>query len=245
MKDFSQDSMPMAFGDLAVDQISVSPSLQMFVPLAPVIPEPSTHRVYASVGKRLLDLVLVLATAPIALPIIFFCAVALWIEGGNPFYRQDRLGKDGKRFSILKLRTMVQNADARLEECLAADPKMRAEWDTTQKLKNDPRVTRLGRFLRKTSLDELPQLGNVFGGTMSLVGPRPMMPEQLEMYGDPQAYFALKPGITGIWQVSARNENHFSHRAKIDTEYYSSVSIWNDLVLMVKTLGVVVRRTGY
>ena len=138
--------------------------------------------IYRSAGKRALDTLAILISLPFALPIIGLCALALWIEGGSPIYKQTRIGKNGKLFSILKLRTMVQNADQVLEDYLAKDPAMRAEWDTLQKLKNDPRVTRVGGLLRATSLDELPQLINVLKGDMSLVGPRPMMVEQEEMY---------------------------------------------------------------
>jgi len=148
-------------------------------------------------------------------------------------------------FSILKLRTMVPDADVRLEQFLADHPDLRAEWASTQKLKSDPRVTRIGRFLRASSLDELPQLWNVFLGDMSLVGPRPMLPEQLSLYGDARPYFSLKPGITGIWQISARNENRFDYRAKVDAGYNKTVSVFEDIAIMFKTFGVVLRRTGY
>ncbi len=201
--------------------------------------------VYAKAGKRVLDVALVLLTLPVTLPVIALCALALWIEGGSPFYRQDRLGLQGGRFSILKLRTMVRDADSLLELCLAACPELRREWDETQKLKQDPRITRVGKVLRATSLDELPQLWNVLKGDMSLVGPRPMMPDQLPLYGDPRAYFALKPGITGVWQVSARNESHFSYRAQIDAAYGQQLSMRADLSLMLRTVGVVLRGTGY
>ena len=199
---------------------------------------------YRAVGKRAFDIVFVIATLPISVPLILFLALALWIEGGVPFYRQARLGKDGKVYSILKLRTMVCNADACLAEYLENDAALREEWDTTQKLKNDPRITRVGAFLRATSVDELPQLWNVLKGEMSLVGPRPMMPDQLPLYGDAQAYFALRPGITGIWQVSDRNESPFAQRAKADDEYFHSVSLWTDIVLMVRTVRAVTHRTG-
>jgi len=200
---------------------------------------------YSNWGKRLLDVVLVLASLPITLPIALLCAAVLWIESGNPFYRQDRLGRNGKVFSMLKLRSMVRNADAKLAEVLENDPGLRAEWDTTQKLKKDPRITPVGAVLRATSLDELPQLWNVLTGDMSLVGPRPMMPDQLELYGDPAAYFALTPGLTGVWQVSARNESSFAHRATIDLDYLKTMSVWGDIALLIKTVEVVVRRTGY
>lgn len=201
--------------------------------------------VYAKAGKRVLDVALVLLTLPLTLPVIVLCALALWIEGGSPFYRQDRLGLQGGRFSILKLRTMVRDADSLLELCLATCPKLRREWDETQKLKQDPRITRVGKVLRATSLDELPQLWNVLKGDMSLVGPRPMMPDQLPLYGDPRAYFSLKPGITGAWQVSTRNESHFSSRAQIDALYGQHLSMRADLSLMLRTVGVVLRGTGY
>ena len=200
---------------------------------------------YGQLGKRVVDILLVLMIAPIAVPVVALCALLMWREGGSPFYRQDRLGQNGDRFSILKLRTMVRNADARLEAYLQENPAMRAEWDATQKLKEDPRITARGRFLRATSLDELPQLWNVIKGDMSLVGPRPMLPEQLPLYGNAQAYFALKPGITGEWQVSARNETRFDYRAKLDAGYLDNLTLGQDVGILMRTVGVVLRRTGY
>ena len=199
---------------------------------------------YGRYAKPIIDRLLILASLPIALPIIALCALALWIESGQPFYTQQRLGRGGKRFSILKLRTMVRDADAVLESYLAANPAMRAEWDEMQKLKDDPRITRVGAFLRATSLDELPQLWNVLKGDMSLIGPRPMMPDQLEMYGDAKAYFALRPGITGLWQVSARNNSRFTYRNEVDAAYRRNLSLPMDLTILFKTVGVVLRRTG-
>lgn len=199
---------------------------------------------YRDFGKRVLDIALVLLTLPASLIVISIAALALLSEGGNPFYRQERLGLNGKRISILKLRTMVPNADAMLEEVLAADPKLREEWDSTQKLKKDPRITKVGRVLRSTSLDELPQIWNVLRGDMSLVGPRPMMPEQLPLYHDPRHYFALRPGITGLWQVTKRNESPFVYRVETDATYDMSVSFPMDAVLLFKTIGVVFQRTG-
>jgi lipopolysaccharide/colanic/teichoic acid biosynthesis glycosyltransferase len=204
----------------------------------------SKRSLYRNGGKRVLETVLIVLSLPFFLPIIVLCVLALWIEGGNPFYRQDRLGRHGKRFSILKLRTMVRDADAVLEKYLAADPQMRREWDEKQKLIHDPRVTRVGKFLRSSSIDELPQLWNVLTGEMSLIGPRPMMPDQLSMYGDPKHYFAQRPGITGLWQISARNENRFSFRNEVDATYNSRMSLFGDIVIMFKTVGVMLRRTG-
>ena len=140
---------------------------------------------------------------------------------------------------------MVRDADAVLEAYLASDPARRREWNELQKLRNDPRVTRVGHFLRATSMDELPQLFNVLKGDMSLVGPRPMMPEQLSMYGESDAYFALRPGVTGLWQVSARDNTRLSHRNEVDAEYLRNISFKLDLTVLYKTIGVVLRRTGY
>ena len=205
---------------------------------------PVKSSIYRAGGKRLFETLLVLLSLPFFVPIMVLCVIALWFEGGNPFYRQDRLGKNGKHFSILKLRTMVRDADAVLEDYLASDPEMRREWDEKQKLINDPRVTRVGALLRSTSLDELPQLWNVLWGEMSLIGPRPMMPDQLQMYGDPAHYFALRPGITGLWQVSARNENGFSFRNEVDATYNKAMSVTGDIAIIYKTVGVMLRRTG-
>ena len=200
---------------------------------------------YAAAGKRGLDLLLVFLSLPLALPLIALCAAALWLEGGRPFYTQVRLGRGGQVFRILKLRTMVRDADRLLLHYLKTDLALRQEWDETQKLKNDPRITGVGRFLRAASLDELPQLWNVVVGDMSLVGPRPMMPEQLSLYGDASAYNELRPGITGIWQVSVRNEAGFASRMRADTEYRRSLSLGRDLGLIWRTAGVVLKGTGY
>ncbi len=210
----------------------------------PAMQPKALSRIYARFGKRVLDVVLVLLSLPITLPVIALCALALWIESGPPFYRQDRVGQGGRRFRIVKLRTMVRDADARLAEYLATDPAVREEWNRTQKLRNDPRITRVGNILRVTSLDELPQIWNVLRGEMSLVGPRPMMPEQAGLYGDDTAYTSVRPGITGLWQVSARNSREFSYRSKVDAAYCRSLTLGRDIVLMIRTVGVVLRRTG-
>lgn len=195
--------------------------------------------------KRMMDLALIVVAMPFWVPVIAVCALALWLEGGQPFYRQQRLGRDGTQFSILKLRTMVRNADQVLQDMLARDAEVKAEWDALQKLRNDPRITPVGRFLRATSLDELPQLINVLKGEMSLVGPRPMMPDQLALYGNPRAYFAVRPGLTGLWQVSARNNNKFTYRHGVDEAYENALTLRLDLTILYKTIGVVLRQTGY
>ncbi len=236
---FPENRMVALADAAALDFKEVSNSVE-----APKSLSPSKSTLYRRVFKRALDVSFVILTAPFSVPLILFCALTLWFEGGRPFYRQQRLGENGKQFSILKLRSMVHNADQVLEEHLAKDPEMRREWDTIQKLSNDPRITPVGEILRKTSLDELPQLWNVLRGDMSLVGPRPMMPEQLKLYGNPRAYFALKPGITGLWQVSARNSARFSYRNEVDSEYERSVTFGADLAILYRTVGVVLWPTG-
>lgn len=252
MKKFDADQPGYGLSRLAAASGETNAQLLMgrtgerFFGLPEMAAIPDTHfgSPYRNGGKRVLETLLVVLSLPLFLPIVILCAIALWFEGGNPFYRQERLGQDGKRFSILKLRTMVRNADAVLEEYLESDPEMRREWDEKQKLINDPRVTRVGTLLRSSSVDELPQLWNVLTGEMSLIGPRPMMPEQLPMYGDPSHYYALRPGITGLWQVSACNENRFSFRNEVDATYNKSMSVTGDIAIIFKTVGVMLRRTG-
>lgn len=200
---------------------------------------------YRNGVKRALDVTLVLLAAPVALPLILGFALALLLlEGASPFYRQDRVGRDGKIYKMWKLRSMVPDAEARLAVHLAADPAARAEWHSTQKLKADPRVTPLGRLLRKSSMDELPQLWNVLRGDMSLVGPRPMMDGQQDLYPG-IAYYTMRPGITGFWQVSKRNDSTFAERADFDDRYDREVSLATDLRLLAATVGVVLRATGH
>ncbi|MCI2401153.1 sugar transferase [Aliiroseovarius subalbicans] len=203
-----------------------------------------SRRTYRDCYKRILDVVFVLLSAPVALPLIGFMALLTARDGATPFYRQARVGKNGRVFGMWKIRTMVPNAEERLESHLAASPQTREEWDSTQKLKNDPRITSTGKFLRKSSLDELPQLWNVLTGDMSLVGPRPMMENQESLYPG-TAYYALRPGVTGSWQVSDRNETTFAGRAKFDTEYYYSLSLATDLKILARTVNVVLRATGH
>ncbi|MEM9435416.1 MAG: sugar transferase [Pseudomonadota bacterium] len=199
---------------------------------------------YRRVGKRVLELALILLALPVVLPVIALVAILVACDGHRPFYVQKRVGEGGRNFDMLKLRTMVPNAAANLDAYLRANPEAAAEWAADQKLKNDPRVTRIGHFLRKTSLDELPQLFNVLNGTMSLVGPRPMMPCQKDSYGG-SAYYRLKPGITGLWQISDRNECEFSGRASYDELYDRVLSLRLDVAILIRTVGVVLRGTGY
>ena len=200
--------------------------------------------VYARAAKRLLDIFAVLLAAPVVLPMIALLALAIARDGHAPFYRQARVGRGGRIFTLWKLRSMVPDADAKLADYLSQNPAARAEWNTTQKLKRDPRITRFGNFLRRSSLDELPQLWNVLTGDMSLVGPRPMLPEQEPLYPG-RAYYALRPGITGLWQISDRNETTFAARADFDTAYARSLSLATDVKILVGTVRVVARCTGY
>lgn len=198
---------------------------------------------YRSVLKRGFDIAFVLATAIIVVPVTLVLALLVTADGGSPFYTQERVGKDGRVFRMVKLRSMVKDADHKLAEYLARNEAARAEWNRTQKLRNDPRITRVGAIIRKTSLDELPQFWNVLWGDMSVVGPRPMMPQQRDLYPG-QAYYALKPGVTGMWQVGDRNNSSFAARARYDALYYDKVSFSTDLGLVFRTVRVMVRGTG-
>jgi len=203
-------------------------------------------RFYRSAGKGFFDYLLVLASLPVVVPLIGILALLVALDGAAPFYRQRRVGRNGKVFQMLKLRTMVPEAEHILQALLESDPEARREWDHKQKLCHDPRITPLGNILRKASIDELPQLWNVLRGEMSLIGPRPMMVEQERLYPNPgAAYYRLRPGITGLWQVSERNLSSFTERSAFDTEYYKGLSFKMDLSIFMRTIGVVLRGTGY
>jgi exopolysaccharide production protein ExoY len=194
--------------------------------------------------KRVLDCIFVLLAAPIILPVVLLLGVLVRRDGGPAFYSQERIGLNGRIFRIWKLRSMCVGADQLLEAHLAADPVARVEWETTQKLKDDPRITRIGRMIRRNSLDELPQLWNVLKGDMSLVGPRPMMPDQAPLYPG-VAYYGLRPGVTGFWQISRRNGTTFAGRAAYDTRYARRLSLGTDLKVLFATVWVVLIGTGY
>lgn len=205
---------------------------------------PFASILYRHGGKRLLDLVLVLAALPFWATIVLVTAFIVALDGRNPFYTQKRIGLNGRVFRMFKLRSMVHDADGALEAYLSAHPEARLEWDATQKLKHDPRITRAGQFIRKTSIDELPQLFNVLMGDMSLVGPRPMMVSQKSLYPGVR-YYRMRPGLTGFWQISNRNHCRFTGRVRYDNAYYGSMSLGTDIVVILRTIGVVLRGTGY
>lgn len=198
---------------------------------------------YRVFGKRFMDVLLVIVGTPFILPFMIFIAVLIKLEGGTVFYHQARLGKGGREFKFWKFRSMVQDADKKLDEYLASNPEAAREWHISQKLKHDPRITKIGHFIRKSSLDELPQIWNVLIGDMSLVGPRPMMPDQWELYPGVD-YKKLLPGITGFWQVSERNDVSFAARAKFDADYNVKIGFFTDIRTLAQTLGAVCRGSG-
>jgi exopolysaccharide production protein ExoY len=192
--------------------------------------------------KRTIDIVGALAFFVVFGPLYIAVALCVWLGGGSPVhYRQTRLGLDGKPFRFHKFRSMVADADRVLEEYLAHEPTARAEWDSFQRLEDDPRILPIGKFLRKLSLDELPQFWNVLKGDMSLVGPRPCMERQRSLYGPAwKHYTAVRPGLTGLWQVSRRNELTFAQRVELDVEYVTRWSLWLDFRILLKTARAVV-----
>jgi lipopolysaccharide/colanic/teichoic acid biosynthesis glycosyltransferase len=198
---------------------------------------------YRGGGKRVLDIVLVLLALPVVVVLLLPFLLLVAMDGGNPLYRQARIGRDARVFGMWKLRSMVPDAERMLDSYLAAHPEAREEWQRDQKLRNDPRITRVGRFIRHTSIDELPQLWNVLKGDMSLVGPRPMMPEQRDLYPG-IAYYAMRPGITGYWQTAVRNESSFAERALYDTAYFRDLSLRTDLRVLLDTVRVLAAPTG-
>ncbi|MDQ2089663.1 sugar transferase [Marimonas arenosa] len=199
--------------------------------------------IYRAFGKRAFDIFFVLITAPAGLMLVALTALLTALDGHSPFYWQKRVGRGGRVFRMLKIRTMVPDAEARLLSFLDENSEARREWDLKQKLHDDPRVTQLGHILRRTSLDELPQLWNVLKGDMSIVGPRPMMEDQKQLYPG-QDYYALRPGITGLWQISDRSYGSFAARASFDTVYNRILSFGTDLRILAATVGVVLRCTG-
>jgi exopolysaccharide production protein ExoY len=179
-------------------------------------------------------------------PLMGAVAWLIWRRDGAPvFFAHYRVGYNGKLFRCLKFRTMFRNSEQMLAELLSNDPNARAEWERYQKLTNDPRITPVGSFLRRTSLDELPQLLNVLRGEMSLVGPRPITVAELTRYGRVRwHYLCVRPGMTGLWQVSGRNNTSYEERVALDHRYVEHRSLWLDLRILLKTVGVVVARDG-
>ncbi len=198
------------------------------------------------VVKRTLDIVLVILASPVLLPLFLGIAAAVRFSSPGPvLFSHRRIRKHGEFFSMWKFRTMCVDSAQVLEDHLAANPEARREWRETHKLKRDPRVTRVGFFLRRMSLDEVPQFWNVLHGAMSLVGPRPIVAAEVEKYGEYfEEYCKVKPGLTGLWQVSGRNEVSYEKRVQLDCRYVHSWSLLGDVKIMSQTLSSVVNQDG-
>lgn len=197
-------------------------------------------------AKRILDLL-------IAIPALFFLSPVMLIvglliryqDGGSVFFVQDRRGFGGQSFSCMKFRTMRTDAQDVLGSLLATDPEMAAEWRSAQKLRHDPRITKLGHFLRKTSLDELPQLLNIIRGEMSVVGPRPIVEDEVRRYGDKiVSYDAIRPGVTGLWQINGRSDTSYEERVAWDAQYAESVSVLGDIMILLRSVPAILFRRG-
>lgn len=196
--------------------------------------------------KRCIDVLLTLLLSVAALPLGLLLALCIRLDSPGPaIYAQTRLGQNGRPFKVYKFRTMVRDADALLRRELVSQPQLRYEWEEVQKLRDDPRITRMGALLRKTSLDELPQLWNVLLGSMSLVGPRPIVENEIARYGGVyRKYMLVKPGITGLWQVSGRNNTSYAERVRLDHYYVNNWSVWMDLWVLARTFPVVLWGNG-
>ncbi|OBY26487.1 sugar transferase [Leisingera sp. JC1] len=209
------------------------------------LPAQAPASFYARAGKRVFDTGFALLLLPVLAPVILFLWILARRDGGPGFFGHTRVGRDGKPFKCWKVRSMVADAEARLQAHLDADPAAAAEWERDHKLANDPRISRLGHVLRKTSLDELPQIWNVLKGEMSFVGPRPIVTRELAKYGSSApAYLAQTPGITGLWQVSGRNDISYRERVALDVDYLSRRSFAADLKIIARTGLAVLGATG-
>lgn len=197
-------------------------------------------------GKRMFDIVVASSLLLFLMPIMLVIAVAVAIQGGLPvLFSHKRIGQGESTFGCLKFRSMVRDADVQLAHLLQTDPASRREWEETQKLRVDPRVHAVGNLLRKSSLDELPQLFNVLRGEMSLVGPRPIVAAEVIRYGKQfRHYTAVRPGLTGLWQVSGRSDVGYGERVAFDIEYVQAIGFWSDMRVLVKTAWVVVAGRG-
>lgn len=196
--------------------------------------------------KRALDVMMAVVLLLFFSPLFALIAFTITLtDSGSIFYAHKRVGRNGREFGCLKFRTMVSNGDQALAAYLAVSPAARTEWLLTRKLKHDPRVTPIGRILRTSSLDELPQLVNVLRGEMSLVGPRPVMADELAHYGNrKQTYYRVRPGLTGLWQVSGRSDLSYEKRVDLDCQYVENISFSEDLKLMLRTIPAVLLAKG-
>jgi Undecaprenyl-phosphate galactose phosphotransferase WbaP len=218
-------------GDIAVLKLPVNHNL---------------FRLSSRFAKRAIDIVGSTIGLIVLSPIFFALGVLIRLDSPGPLtYLNICTGRGGRSFGVIKFRTMYMNSDQILKEILEKDAVLRQEWDQYHKLKIDPRITRVGRFLRKYSLDELPQLWNVLMGEMSMVGPRPMQDWEAKIYGPTLGYYLkARPGLTGLWQVSGRNQTTFARRAQLDYEYIQRWSIWTDIHILLRTIWVVISCDG-
>jgi Undecaprenyl-phosphate galactose phosphotransferase WbaP len=193
-----------------------------------------------------MDLLFVITAGLILMPLFLLIALLVRISSPGPvLYGHKRLGKDGRHFTAYKFRSMVSDSGEKLSALLESDSGLREEWELNHKLRNDPRVTKIGKFLRRTSFDEFPQLINILKGEMSLVGPRPIVDEEVEKYGeDFNRIFSVLPGLTGLWQVSGRSDTDYAERVSFDTYYLQSWSVWLDIWVLFKTISVVIKGKG-
>ncbi|WP_170327875.1 sugar transferase [Ruegeria arenilitoris] len=209
------------------------------------VPHQAPSGLYSGLGKRAFDIVFALLLLPVVAPVIAVLWCLVRRDGGPGFFGHTRVGQNAKPFKCWKIRSMVVDAEARLQAYLDANPEAAAEWERDHKLTDDPRINRLGHILRKTSLDELPQIWNVLKGEMSFVGPRPVVAIELVKYGSSaSAYLAQKPGITGLWQVSGRNDISYAERVAMDVAYLTRRSFLSDIRIISLTASAVLLRTG-
>jgi len=196
--------------------------------------------------KRFIDLLIVISGGILLLPILLIIALLVKTTSPGPvLYKHERIGMNGRHFFAYKFRSMVIDSEERLKNMLNTDPEIKKEWEKNFKLRNDPRITSIGKFLRRTSLDEIPQLINILKGEMSLVGPRPIVDAEIEKYGeDFNRIFSVKPGLTGLWQVSGRSDTDYNERVFYDTYYLQSWSVWLDMYVLLRTFGVVIKGRG-
>ncbi len=208
--------------------------------------EDRLHTLSHRIGKRIFDVVVSLMALAVLSPLLLLIMLLIKIQSPGPvFYKHERIGRYGTHFYVYKLRTMEVDADKKLNEYLDANPQLREEWEETQKLQDDPRISKIGKLLRKTSIDELPQLWNVLIGDMSIVGPRPIVQDEVKYYGDSfELYKTVSPGITGLWQISGRNHTTYSRRVQLDCLYVRNWSFCLDLYTITKTIITVILRRG-
>ena len=208
-------------------------------------PRGGPGRRWPQMAKRAIDIMLVTAAIILFAPLLLTIAILVRLDGGEILFRHQRIGRNGKPFDCLKFRTMVPQADKVLAELLARDKAAAAEGAATFKLRNDPRITRIGRVLRASSLDELPQLFNVLRGEMSIVGPRPIVSAEISYYGDEyRSYLQVRPGITGLWQASGRSDVGYGRRVALDAWYVRNWCIWHDVAIICRTIPAVLKRKG-